>query len=102
MLTEIYGVRDDNRTSQNIMRAQQGSEAYLMGKYAGTGPWNRANDGPFGGQFRSYRSESVTQHFFGSPFLPTNPFNMLVVRKASKSVSVSFVTRLWACHILTL
>ena len=97
MLAEIYGVRDDNRTSQNIMRAQQGSEAYLMGKYAGTGPWNRANDGPFGGLFRV-----GDQHFFGPPSLPTNPFNMLVVRKASKSVSVSFVARLWACHILTL
>jgi hypothetical protein len=45
--------------AQNIMHHEEshntGSETYLMGKYAGTGPWNRANDGPLGGLFRSYR-----------------------------------------------
>jgi len=70
-----------------------------MGKYAR----DRTKDGPFGGLFRSYRSDVRDQHFFAiSSPSSTYLFNMLVVRKASKSVSVPFVTRLWPCFILTL
>ena len=59
--------------------------------------------GPMMGRSADCSEVTVSeQHFFGSPSLPTHPFDMLVVRKASKSVSVSLSTHLWACFILTL
>ena len=70
-----------------------------MGKYTGT----RTNDGPFGGLFRTYRSDvGVTNISLVLHPPHTYLFNMLVIRKASKSVSISSITHLWAYVMLTL